>query len=42
LSTEQLLEIYKEAQNSDVCKEFIILLLEEINKRLISESFMEI
>jgi Sporulation inhibitor A len=35
LSTEQLLEIYKEAIESNVCRDFIILLSEEINKRFI-------
>lgn len=38
LSTEQLLEIYKEAINFNVSKDFIILLSEEIYKRLITES----
>lgn len=41
LSTEKLLEVYKEAIESDTCKEFIILLSEEINKRLINESFIK-
>ena len=41
LSTEQLLEIYLEAINSNVSKDFIILLSEEINKRIINKSFME-
>jgi hypothetical protein len=41
LSTEKLLEIYNEAINSNVCNDFIILLSEEINKRLINESFMK-
>jgi hypothetical protein len=38
LSTEQLLKVYKEAINLNVSKDFIILLSEEINKRLITES----
>ena len=38
---EQLLDIYNEAISSNVCKEFIILLTEEINKRLINESFIK-
>jgi hypothetical protein len=39
---EQLLDIYNEAINTNVCKDFIILLSEEINKRLINESFIKI
>jgi hypothetical protein len=38
LSTEELLEVYKEAIKSNVSKDFIILLSEEIKKRLITES----
>jgi Sporulation inhibitor A len=34
LSTDQLLEVYKEAIKFNVSKDFIILLSEEINKRL--------
>jgi hypothetical protein len=34
LSTEELLDIYNKAIKSDVCNDFIILLSEEINKRL--------
>lgn len=37
LSTEQLLEVYKEAINSNVSKDFIVLLSGEINKRFIKE-----
>jgi hypothetical protein len=37
LNTEQLLEVYKEAVKSNVSRDFIILLSEEINKRLITE-----
>jgi hypothetical protein len=42
LSTEQLLDIYNEAISSNVSKDFIILLTEEINKRLINESFIKV
>ncbi|MED4229045.1 sporulation histidine kinase inhibitor Sda [Neobacillus cucumis] len=35
LSTEQLLKIYKEAIECNVSKDFITLLSEEINKRLV-------
>jgi Ca2+-binding EF-hand superfamily protein len=38
LSTEELLKVYKEAIKVNVSKDFISLLSEEINKRLISES----
>jgi hypothetical protein len=41
LSTEELLEVYKEAIKSNVSKDFIILLSEEIKKRLITESEYE-
>ncbi|WP_412996517.1 sporulation histidine kinase inhibitor Sda [Neobacillus sp. 3P2-tot-E-2] len=41
LSMKQLLEIYNEAINSNVSSDFIILLSEEINRRIINESFME-
>jgi hypothetical protein len=37
LSTEQLFEVYKETVKTNVSKDFIILLSEEINKRLITE-----
>jgi hypothetical protein len=37
LSTEQLLEVYKEAIKLNVNKDFIILISEEINKRLIND-----
>jgi Sporulation inhibitor A len=42
LSIEQLIGIYNEAINSNVCKDFLILLTEEINKRLINDSFIKI
>ncbi|NWQ40344.1 sporulation histidine kinase inhibitor Sda [Bacillus sp. EB106-08-02-XG196] len=38
---KQLLEIYNEAINFNVSSDFIILLSEEINRRIINESFME-
>jgi hypothetical protein len=38
LSIEQLLEVYKEAVELNVNKDFIRLLSEEINKRLITDS----
>jgi Sporulation inhibitor A len=41
LSTEKLLEVYKEAVKSNVSKDFIILLSEEINKRFFNESFLK-
>ncbi|WP_420491228.1 sporulation histidine kinase inhibitor Sda [Neobacillus vireti] len=41
LSTEQLVEIYNKAHKCNVCKAFIILLSEEINKRLINESLIK-
>jgi hypothetical protein len=41
LSMEQLLEVYKEALNSNVSNDFIILISEEINKRIINESIIE-
>ncbi|MDF2791981.1 MAG: Sporulation inhibitor [Neobacillus sp.] len=41
LSMKQLLEIYNEAINSNLSSDFIILLSEEINRRIINESFME-
>ena len=34
LSTEELIKIYSEAIRLDICKEFILLLSEEIKKRL--------
>ncbi|MFB3160074.1 sporulation histidine kinase inhibitor Sda [Neobacillus sp. 179-J 1A1 HS] len=41
LSTEQLLKIYKKASKCNVSKDFIKLLSEEINMRLIIESSYE-
>jgi hypothetical protein len=41
LSTEQLLEVYVEAIKFNVSKDFIILVSEEINKRLITEAFLK-
>jgi hypothetical protein len=38
LAPEQLIEVYKEAINLNVSKDFIILLSEEINKRLITDA----
>lgn len=41
LSTERMFEVYKEAIKLNVCKDFIMLLSEELNKRYILETFQE-
>ena len=42
LSTDQLLEVYKKAIKSNVSKDFIILISEELNKRCITEHSKEL
>ncbi|MEW9052853.1 MAG: sporulation histidine kinase inhibitor Sda [Neobacillus sp.] len=38
LSTEQLLEVYKEAIRHDLSKDFILLISEELNKQKVVSS----
>ncbi|MDQ1005318.1 hypothetical protein QFZ28_005896 [Neobacillus niacini] len=42
LSTEELLDIYNKAIVSKLCKDFILLLSEEINKRLINNLYKKV